>query len=87
MNEIRFFDRQLHESIFREMQKRATASLEDGIIWYLEHMDDSLWRLLDSKVATLPDQSLEPQSEVPKPGVKRKLYQINVENIDLIYAY
>ena len=65
VNEIRRFDRSLHEEILRWLS-RNVGHLSDAIQYYLEHDEQALWRLLDPVVSSLPDQGLEAQR-----GVKR----------------
>ena len=65
VNELRRFDRSMHEEILRWLS-RNVGQLSDAVQYYLDHEDQSLWRLLDPVISTLPDQGLESQR-----GMKR----------------
>ena len=58
VNEIRRFDRNVHENILKWIS-RNTGTLEDAIKYHLEHEELAVWRLIDPVVATLPDQGIE----------------------------
>jgi hypothetical protein len=59
MGEVRQFDRELHLDILETIQKREDSTMQEGIRWFLDHKEHSLWRLLDPQIEAMPDQSLE----------------------------
>ena len=65
VNELRRFDRLMHEEILRWLS-RNVGQLSDAIQYYLDHDEQALWRLVDPVVSTLPDQGVE-----AKRGTKR----------------
>lgn len=68
VNEVRRFDRLLHEEITKWLS-RNVGELDKGILYYLNHDENSLWRLLDAVVETLPDQGIEKEdSAAAKPA-------------------
>ena len=67
INELRRFDRLLHEEILRWLS-RNVGQLSEAIQYYLDHDEQALWRLVDPVVSTLPDQGVE-----AKRGTKRGL--------------
>ena len=69
INEIRRFDRVLHEDILRWLS-RDTGDLNTAILYHLENDHLSLWRLLDPVMSSLPDQGIERAAE--KDSKKRK---------------
>lgn len=80
INEIRRFDRILHEDILRWLS-RDTGDLNTAILYHLENDNLALWRLLDPVMASLPDQGVEKvmekgdkkrKLESPEPGVDEK---------------
>lgn len=58
VNEVRRFDRLLHEEIMKWLG-RNVGELDKGVLYYLSHDELGLWRLLDAVVETLPDQGIE----------------------------
>ena len=58
VNEVRRFDRLLHEEITKWLS-RNVGELDKGILYYLNHDELSLWRLLDPVIESLPDQGIE----------------------------
>ncbi len=58
INEIRRFDRVLHEDILRWLS-RDTGDLTTALKYHLDRDDIPLWRLLDPVMAALPDQGIE----------------------------
>lgn len=72
INEIRRFDRVMHEDILRWIS-RDTGDLNNAVKYHLENDGLPLWRLLDAVVESLPDQGVErsPASSHPR-GSKRK---------------
>ena len=68
VNEVRRFDRLLHEEITKWLS-RNVGELDKGILYYLNHDENSLWRLLDAVVESLPDQGIEKEdSAAAKPA-------------------
>ena len=75
VNEIRRFDRQLHQEVLRWLS-RGMGNLTDAIRYYLTHPEMALWKLLDPVVSSLPDQGVERADkkiteETRAPGKKR----------------
>ena len=66
INELRRFDRSLHEEILRWLS-RNVGQLSGAIQYYLDHDEQALWRLLDPVVSTLPDQGVESQRGTKRP--------------------
>ena len=65
---MRRFDRLLHEEITKWLS-RNVGELDKGILYYLNHDENSLWRLLDAVVESLPDQGIEKEdSTAAKPA-------------------
>ena len=58
INEVRRFDRTLHEEILRWIA-RDVGTLEAAISHYLEMGKDGLWKLLDPVIRSLPDQGID----------------------------
>ena len=59
MGEIKMFDREMHCRIYETMMRAPEASLAEGLVWFLEHKEHQVWRLMDYRVQSLPDQSVE----------------------------
>jgi hypothetical protein len=74
INEVKWFDRQLHEDIYNEMLKDDQASLSDGLKWYLNN-PWKMWNMLEPQLDTLPDQGIE-KSDIALTGAKRKQFSI-----------
>lgn len=72
INEIRRFDRVMHEDILRWIS-RDTGDLDNAVKYHLENDGLPLWRLLDAVVESLPDQGVERNTSAAQPrGTKRK---------------
>ena len=72
INEIRRFDRVMHEDILRWIS-RDTGDLDNAVKYHLENDGLPLWRLLDAVVESLPDQGVERNASTAQPrGTKRK---------------
>ena len=71
VNELRRFDRSVHEEILRWLS-RNVGQLSDAVQYYLDHDEQALWRLLDPVISTLPDQGLESTRGVKRDREKEK---------------
>ena len=82
LEEVRRFDRTLHEELLRWVS-RSAGTLDEGVTYHLEHEEIALWRLLDPVVKTLPDQGIEsepkkrkrddpPATKAEKPAPKKE---------------
>ena len=73
VNEVRRFDRLLHEEITKWLS-RNVGELDKGILYHLSHDELALWRLLDAVVESLPDQGIEKGggSQLSKPEPPKK---------------
>ena len=82
LEEVRRFDRTLHEELLRWVS-RSAGTLDEGVTYHLEHEEIALWRLLDPVVKTLADQGIEsepkkrkrddpPATKAEKPAPKKE---------------
>ena len=69
VEEVRRFDRTLHEELLRWVG-RSASSLDEGVIYHVENMGLPIWKLLDPVVKGLPDQGIE--ADPGKPGEKKR---------------
>ena len=75
VEETRRFDRTLHEEILRWVS-RGAGSLDEGLIYHMDHEGLPIWKLLDPVVKSLPDQGVESEPKrrktEPKEAAKTK---------------
>ena len=76
ISEVKFFDREIHELIYRRMLRDPASTLAEGIDWYLQHKDDPMWNIIKPQDASLPDQSSDKSASAPG---KRKYVEIDIE--------
>ena len=65
MGEVRLFDREVHVKIYENMARDSSATLGEGLRWWLDHQEHRLWKFLEPQIENYPDQSVESAWEGP----------------------
>ncbi len=76
IGELKLLDRELFEAIFGVLTRTPDASLEAGLVWYLDRPENKLWQLMATQLDTHPDQSIEKISGEETTAKKRRWWDI-----------